>query len=106
VLSSNVLERSGGTIKKGYSFEAELAELANGGRVTRSMSKQAASNHGEGSSKQQDRGEEEEDEGGEGEEEGVGEEELCEEEGKGEDIDDEWILRTEEEWYGQGEEEY
>jgi len=36
----------------------------------------------------------------------VGEEELCEEEGKGEDIDDEWILRTEEEWYGQGEEEY
>jgi len=34
------------------------------------------------------------------------EEELYEEEGEGEDIDDEWIQRTEEEWHGHGEEEY
>jgi hypothetical protein len=27
-------------------------------------------------------------------------------EGEGEDIDDEWIQRTEEEWHGQGEEEF
>jgi len=31
---------------------------------------------------------------------------LYEEEGEGEDIDDEWIQHTEEEWHGQGEEKY
>ena len=31
---------------------------------------------------------------------------LYEEEGEGEDIDDEWIQHTEEEWHGHGEEEY